>query len=75
MRGKAGGGGKERDAPVGGECTCEDSAARGVGGVDVGASFEGVSDGGSDAFGGSLEEGKIFKGAVWATHCRSSVIS
>ena len=64
-----------RDVPVGGECTSKHSATRGVGGVDVGAGFEGVVNGGSTAFGGRLEEGKVFKGAVWATHCGSSAES
>lgn len=54
--------------PVGSEGTGEDGAARGVGGVDVGAGVEGVAYGVGDAFGGGLEEGKVFKGAVWATH-------
>jgi len=75
VSGKGGGGGKDGDIPVSGECTCEHGAARGVGGVDVGAGFEGVLEGRSVAFGRSLEESKVFKGAVWATHCGSSVVS
>lgn len=66
---------KAVDVPVGGEGTREDGTARGVCGVDVGASLEGVMDGRSVAFGGSLEESEIFKRAVWATHCRSSADS
>lgn len=73
--GEVSGGGRDGDVPVCGECTGEDGAARGVGGVDVSASVEGVLNGGNVAFGGSLEEGKVFKGAVWATHCGSSGVS
>lgn len=54
VSGKAGGNGGGVDVPVGGECTGEDCATRGIGGVDVCAGVEGVLNGGSTTLGGSL---------------------